>query len=83
MISACACSAASSAARCCSRSLRARAVQARERARRVRAQRRAAEMAAQAEAEIIEFAARQADVLFDQYAEEEDSATTAPRAVGD
>jgi hypothetical protein len=59
------------------RERRQRAVQARERARRVRAQRRAAEMAAQAEAEIIEFAARQADVLFDQYAE------PPRRAVGD
>jgi hypothetical protein len=59
------------------RERRQRAVQARERARRVRAQRRAAEMAAQAEAEIIEFAARQGDVLFDQYAE------PPRRAVGD
>ncbi|MFI6484295.1 hypothetical protein ACIBH1_40680 [Nonomuraea sp. NPDC050663] len=50
-----------------------------ERARRVRAQRRAAEAAAvaQAEAEIIAFQARQADVLFDQYAE------PPRRAVGD
>jgi hypothetical protein len=59
------------------RERRQRAVQARERARRVRAQRRAAEMAAQVEAEIIEFAARQGDVLFDQYAE------PPRRAVGD
>ncbi|WP_336216961.1 divisome protein SepX/GlpR [Nonomuraea sp. LPB2021202275-12-8] len=59
------------------RERRQRAVQARERARRVRAQRRVAELAAQQEAEIIDFAARQADVLFDQYAE------PPRRAVGD
>ncbi len=55
---------------------RQRALQARA-ARRLRAQRRAAELAAQAEAEVIEFTARQGDVLLDQYAE------PPRRAVGD
>ncbi|MEU8251740.1 hypothetical protein [Nonomuraea sp. NPDC048916] len=55
---------------------RQRAAQAR--ARRLREQRRAERLAAeQAEAEIIDLAARQADVLFDQYAE------PPRRAVGD
>ncbi|WP_063780539.1 divisome protein SepX/GlpR [Nonomuraea sp. SBT364] len=59
------------------RERRQRAARARERNRRIR-DRRAAELAAQqAEAEIIEFEARQADVLFDQYAE------PPRRAVGD
>ncbi|MBB6345189.1 hypothetical protein FHU36_001698 [Nonomuraea muscovyensis] len=61
------------------RERRQRAVQARaDRARRLREQRRAARLAAeQAEAEIIELAARQGDVLFDQYAD------PPARAVGD
>jgi hypothetical protein len=61
------------------RERRQRVVAARtERARRQREQRRVAELAAQqAEAEIIDLAARQADVLFDQYAE------PPRRAVGD
>ncbi|MFG3439285.1 hypothetical protein ACGF0J_18740 [Nonomuraea sp. NPDC047897] len=61
------------------RERRQRAAQARaDRARRVREQRRAARLAAeQEEAEIIELAARQGDVLFDQYAD------PPARAVGD
>lgn len=61
------------------RERRQRAITARaEHLRRVRERRRAEEIAAQqAEAEIIEFTARQADVLFDQYAE------PPRRAVGD
>jgi len=59
------------------RERRQRAAQARERARRAGARRREAELAAQQEAEIIDFAARQGDVLFDQYAE------PPRRAVGD
>jgi hypothetical protein len=61
------------------RERRDRAIQARTaRARRLREQRRAAELAAeQAQAEIIDLAARQGDVLFDQYAE------PPRRAVGD
>lgn len=58
------------------RERRQRALQARERARRARERRRAAEAAAR-RAEIIEFEARQPDVLFDQYAE------PPKRAVGD
>lgn len=61
------------------RERRQRAMTARaERQRRIRERRRLEELAAQqAEAEIIEFTARQADVLFDQYAE------PPRRAVGD
>ncbi|MFI6325486.1 hypothetical protein ACIBG8_48775 [Nonomuraea sp. NPDC050556] len=61
------------------RERRQRAMAARaERQRRIRERRRLEELAAQqAEAEIIEFTARQGDVLFDQYAE------PPRRAVGD
>ncbi|MEU4230074.1 hypothetical protein AB0F17_37770 [Nonomuraea sp. NPDC026600] len=61
------------------RERRDRVLQARaDRARRLREQQRVAELAAeQAQAEIIDLAARQGDVLFDQYAE------PPRRAVGD